>query len=134
VGRPALSIPGWFVVRSATGRWGGADLGWGPLYEPQRHPAGAAVGGRLPLDAGRYRLSVDVDPELSVMDPPPRLELLAEVRDGPPVARSSSFARTAASLSVPFEVRPGERAVTLLLRDGRLLLLRSIEIRMEGEE
>jgi hypothetical protein len=133
VGRRALSVPGWTVTASATGRWGPGELEWGPLYEPQRHPAGAAVGGRLPLPVGRYRLTVDVDAELSLVDPPPRLELLAEGREGPPLIRGSAFERTPTGLAAPFEVLPGERAETLLLRGGRLLLLRSIEVRTEGD-
>jgi hypothetical protein len=133
VGRPAFSVPGWTAVSSATARWEPGDLTWGPLYEPQRHPAGAAVGGRLPLAAGRYRLSVDVDPESSVLEPPPRLEILAERREGTGLVRPCSFERTATGIGASFEVLPGERAVTLLLRGGRLLLLRSLALRAGGE-
>ena len=57
VGREALRVPGLRLAR-ADARWPLEALGWGPLYEPHRHPAGAEVGRRLPLAAGSYRLAV----------------------------------------------------------------------------
>ena len=57
VGRPAVRVPGWSVA-VAVGRWGPEPLGWGPLYEPHRHPAGAELGRRLALPPGRYRLKL----------------------------------------------------------------------------
>ena len=46
------------MTRAAPGEWSPAALGWGPLYEPHRHPAGAELGRRLRLPPGRYLLEL----------------------------------------------------------------------------
>src|SRR6185295_6511705 len=61
VGRAAVSVPGWSLVRAAGATWAPRDLAWGPLYEPHRHPDGAAIGQRLLLPVGSYRLDVDTE-------------------------------------------------------------------------
>ena len=61
VGRPAVRVPGWALTRAADGVWGHSrTCGWGPLYEPHRHPDGrrdrgalAAAGRALPDRARR---------------------------------------------------------------------------------
>src|SRR6185295_445535 len=58
VGRTALATPRWRIVRPAIAEWGPAELGWGPAYEPHRHPDGALLGGRLPLAPGRYHIEL----------------------------------------------------------------------------
>ena len=58
VGRPAVSLPGWSAESQVSASWTLETLGWGPLYEPLRAPDGAEVGRRLPLPAGRYRLTL----------------------------------------------------------------------------
>ena len=119
VGRPALATPGWRVSGSAGGEWGPADLGWGPAYEPHRHPDGAVVGGRLGLPPGLYRLEVigqDLGPRL----PPPDLVVLPEPRAIP---RRTALGRSARGWTGSFEVLAGERAVTLTLQGGAPLVL-----------
>ncbi len=58
IDRASLAAPGWHVTRAAPGEWSPAALGWGPLYEPHRHPAGAELGRRLRLPPGRYVLEL----------------------------------------------------------------------------
>jgi hypothetical protein len=58
-GRPALAVPGWHGVHDAW--WTPADLGWGPVYEPHRFPAGAVVGERLGLPRGSCSLELGIE-------------------------------------------------------------------------
>ncbi len=135
VGRPALALPQWSLVARATGRWGPRDLDWGPLYEPHRHPAGAALASRLALAAGRYVLTIEGD------EPPParsapELELqfeLASPRSGsvPAPPAPIVFERTGGTLVAAFEVPETARAVTLLLRGGGPLLLRHLTLAVQ---
>jgi hypothetical protein len=122
IGRPALGVPGWIWTGAATARWVPADLDWGPLYEPHRYPSGAPVGHRLPLPPGRYRLVVIAE-DLSPGAPTPDLDVRGE---GGPPARRTRLQRGRAGLAGTFEVRDGDRAVTLLLREGGPLLLREL--------
>jgi hypothetical protein len=124
VGRPAIATPVWHVVRSIAERgsvaeWGPADLGWGLAYEPHRHADGALIGGRLALRPGRYRLAL-LGQDLSPQAPVPALIVHAEPSGIP---RSTPFERAAGEWDAPFEVHPGERAVTLRLRGGGPVVL-----------
>jgi hypothetical protein len=114
VGRPALTVPGWRVERRAVARWGPADLGWGQVFEPHRHPDGAILGDRLALRGGRYRLWLEVE-DLSPGTPPG--DLLVRP-DGTAAARRTRLRRGMAGFEADVEVHEGERAVTLLVRGG----------------
>lgn len=61
-GRPSLQVPGWRTVGRSPAVWLTLPLGWGPLYEPHRHPGGAILGRRLPVPPGRYRLDLELNP------------------------------------------------------------------------
>jgi hypothetical protein len=125
VGRPALKVPGWQTA-AAQGEWRPEALGWGPLYEPHRFPDGAEVGRRLPLPAGRYRLTVVGDvlgmgaPTVVVAPDrplaPPRWTVARRVPEG---------------WEADFEVRAGDRAVGLSLRGGGAILLRELRLRVQ---
>lgn len=126
VGRPALAVPGWRVVRAATGDWPIAALGWGPVYEPHRHPAGATLGRRLPLRSGSYRLEVDRAPS-SPRSSPPRLRVGSDAPGAP--WRDVALTERPDGLQASFEVRPGERGIDLRLWDGGPLLLGAVRLR-----
>ena len=122
VGRDAIRVPA-LKLSEAPSRWTLEALGWGPLYEPHRHPAGAEVGRRLPLPAGLYRLTVEGQslggelPALGVAPDSPQ----APVRVAP--------ARPAATgWEADFVVRPGERAVSLILVRGGPALVRALSL------
>jgi hypothetical protein len=126
VGRPALAVPGWAPVASARGEWTAAALGWGPLYEPHRHPDGAALGRRLPLPPGAYELNLTgevLGPDL----PRPWLEVVPDA-PGSPRRRVLLEARPP-GLSAAFPVFSGERAITLRLEGGGPFLLEQIRLR-----
>jgi hypothetical protein len=125
VGRAALAVPGWHSSRAAPAEWSPAALGWGPLYEPHRHPAGAELGRRLCLPPGRYVLELQAQglaPEtapavLAVVpdrpDAPLRIAPLRVVRDG---------------FAASFDVRPTDAAVDLRLRGGGPILLKAVRL------
>jgi hypothetical protein len=119
VGRPALRVPGWTWVR-APARWGPEVLDWGPLFEPHRHPEGVAVGARLPLATGRYRLLLQGE-RLGTAWP------LVEVQPD----RAGSPWRTAVPAGEgawEMEVGEGDGPVTLRLRGGGPFLLREVAL------
>jgi hypothetical protein len=116
VGRPAIEVPAFRLVRPAGAVWLGSDLAIGPLYEPHRFPQGAELGSRLPLPAGEYRLLVEGE-DLAPAGPSPLLEVAGEGRHIPP-SRQVTFGRTGHGLEAPFTVAPGEVAVSLRLRGG----------------
>ncbi len=126
VGRPAVAVPGWEARSAATGEWSLEALGWGPLYEPHRHPAGAEIGRRLLLPAGRYRLSLAGEalggeaPTLVVT--PDRPGAPSRWRDARPVGEGWEAA---------FEVRPGEHGVSLGLRGGGPMLLKGLRLSVQ---
>ena len=114
VGRAAVSVPGGSVVRAAGASWEARDLSWGPLYEPHRHPDGAAVGERLPLPAGSYRLEIDTEEVAPSMAPPS----LVVRPDGAASGRVGPMESAPRVRRGVFEVRAGEGPVTLLLEGG----------------
>ncbi len=126
VGRSAVRVPGW-SLGVAVGRWGPEPLGWGPLYEPHRHPAGVEVGRRLALPPGRYRLKL-LAQDLAVGEAP----TLVVAPDTPGAAtRSSSFTTTSDGWTASLVVLPAERAVNLLLKGGGPLLLRQLVLEVQ---
>jgi hypothetical protein len=126
VGRPALSVPGWKPQSQATGEWSIEALGWGPLYEPHRHPAGAELGRRLLLPVGRYRLSLAGE-ALGGGDP---ALVVTPDRPGAP-ARRGAARPVAGGWEADFEVRPGERAVSLRWLGGGPMLLKSLRLAVQ---
>jgi hypothetical protein len=128
VGRPAVRVPGWSADPHVSGEWTPEALGWGPLYEPQRLPDGAEVGRRLPLPAGRYRLSLLGDALSRERAFPPLV--IAPDRPGAP-ERVSPARPTPSGGEADFDVRPGERAVSLRLRGGGPILLRGLRLSVQ---
>jgi hypothetical protein len=126
VGRPAISVPGWRAGRAASGQWTTEPLGWGPLYEPHRFPGGADLARRVPLPAGRYRLSL-VGEALGASAP--SVAVAADRSRAP--ARLVPARPAADGWEAEFDVRPGERAVDLRLRGGGPLLLRRLELSVQ---
>jgi hypothetical protein len=124
IGRAAVSVPGWSLLRGAGATWSPSDLAWGPLYEPHRHPDGAAVGERLSLPAGRYRVHVDGD-EVAPEMPAPSLVVRPDGR-GP--SRSVPMEIAGGARVGCFDVRAGEGPVTLLLEGGGPFVVRGIRL------
>lgn len=124
IDRPALSLPWPGLVRGTAG-WTPEVLEWGPLYEPHRHPAGAAIGSRLPLPAGRYRL--DVEAEVLGPDPP----LLEAWPDGARGGIVTQLGRTAEGLSGTVDVPTGAPAITLRLKGGSPIVLEELRLSVQ---
>lgn len=124
IGRAAVSVPGWSLLRSAGATWDSSDLAWGPLYEPHRHPDGAAVGERLSLPAGSYRFAVDGD-EVAPGMPPPSLVIRP---DGPAPSRSLPMTILGGARVGGFDVRAGAGPVTLLLEGGGPFVVRRMRL------
>jgi hypothetical protein len=124
IGRPALAFPGATWEPVARAEWTPADLDWGPLYEPHRHPDGAPVGSRLALPAGSYLLKVETG-DLPVGETSPVLELRAE---GSSATRTSDTTQEPGGLKGSFVVEPGERRIELRLRGGSPLILRRLTL------
>jgi len=125
VGRPAVAVPGWSATASADARWTTDGLGWGPLYEPHRHPDGAPLGRRLPLPPGRYRLAMEVE-DLSGRTGWPRLEVAADRPAAP--WRAVLLVRDGGSLTAEIDLPPGTRAWSLRLRGGGPVLVRALRL------
>ena len=127
VGRPALGVPGLSFAPSVEATWSADALGWGSAYEPHRHPGGAEIGRRLPLPPGRYELAGEAQvlaPDL----PLPWLEVVPDRPGGPRLTRLA-VRGSPLELTAPVEVREGEPAVTLRLRDGGPLLVERWHLR-----
>jgi hypothetical protein len=122
IGRAAVSVPGWTLLRRAGAAWSPSELAWGPLYEPHRHPDGAAVGERLSLPAGRYRLHVDGD-EIAPETPSPSLVIRP---DGAGPSRSVPMEIVPGARLSAFDTRAGEGPVTVLLEGGGPFVVRGI--------
>jgi hypothetical protein len=121
-------VPASFA-RSADGRWPPAASGAPPLYEPHRHPAGEEIGRRLRLPPGRYGLAVSAE---RLAGDPPAL-IVAPDPPGAPFRVSPSRPRTD-GWEASFVVRPGERAVSLLLRDGGPALVRDFSLTVQPSD
>ena len=128
VGRPAIAVPGWRATPAVVGEWSVDGLGWGPLYEPHRHPDGAPVGRRLPVGAGRYRVELDAD-DLSGAAGLPRLEVSADEPQAP--WRPVALRREGSSLVADLELPTGPRAWSLRLRGGGPMLVRRVRLSLQ---
>jgi len=93
----------------------------GPLFEPHRHPEGVAIGERLSLPPGRYRLRLEGE----ALGPLPNLEIQPD-RPGAPWRLA---AREGDDWTV--EVRETDGPVTLRLRGGGPFLLSAVELRLQ---
>jgi hypothetical protein len=127
VGRPAVSVPGWRVSRSADASWDPSVLRWGSLYEPHRHPDGAEIGSRLRLPPGRYRIDIDVE-WVGSDSASPRAPSLEVRPEGTGIGRTGALVRVPTGLSGAFEILPSDPAVSLRLRDGDALTLSRIRL------
>lgn len=124
VGRPALALPVPGFEPSAPGTWRPGALSWSGRYEPHRFPDGAAFGSRLPLPPGRYALRITGDAPPG-SDPP---GLVVRPEPGSATRRRALDAGSG-GLSGTFDVRPGERAVTVFLEGGGPFAIREIALR-----
>lgn len=126
LGRPALEVPGVRWQTAAIARWTPAALGWGPLYEPHRHPGGAEVGARLPLRPGRYELRVDGTRVPGSVEPP----TLVVATEAWPPGRVTTVAvpmlRGEEGWRGELEVPGPSQATSLLLDGGSPFLLREV--------
>src|SRR6185436_10164313 len=123
-GRPTVVVPGWRREESGGAEWTVEECGWGPLYEPHRHPSGADLGRRLQLPAGRYRVELTAE-ALAPSLPSPILEVRPE-RAGAP--RASALGPTERGLAADFVVVSGERSVDLTLKGGGPLMVRGVRL------
>ena len=123
VDRPTLAVPGWSIEPARPARWGPEALEWGPLFEPHRHPEGVAIGERLPIPPGRYRLRLEGE----TLGPLPNLEIQPD-RPGSPWRFAG---REGDHWTV--EVYETDGPVTLRLRGGGPFLLRAAELRLQPE-
>jgi hypothetical protein len=124
VGREVVHVPD-LGVGPAAARWGTEPLGWGPLYEPHRHPSGAELGRRLCLPPGRYRLSVAGES----LGEPPELEVASDRNQAP--VRASRTRVVPGGLEADFSVLPGDGAMSLALRGGGPALVRGLVLRVQ---
>ena len=94
--------------RPAAGEWSVDGLGWGPLYEPHRHPAGAEVGRRLLRSAPAATGSSSM-PTTSRERPVCRARGVGGRAAGAPW-RAVARREGRAGWDADFELRPGARA------------------------
>lgn len=126
IDRWSLSLPAPDFSRGSAS-WDPAVLEGGPLYEPHRHPAGAPIGSRLPLPAGRYRLEVEAE----VLGPqPPALEVWP---DGARNGIVASLGPATEGLATTIDVPAGARAVTLRLKGGSPMVLEEMRLTVQPE-
>jgi len=120
--RTAVALPAGPVVRGEAA-WTATELGWGPLYEPHRHPDGAEIGSRLALPEGDYTIELDVDRVPSSLAPP-----VVEVRSAVGVFGGELQEDPAGTLRGEFRLADGGPS-TLVLRGGGPLILKEIHLR-----
>jgi hypothetical protein len=106
-----------------TAEWTAAELDWGTVYEPHRHPSGAEIGSRLALRPGPYTLELKAAIVPSTLDLP-----TVEIRSGSAVSASGLAQDPSGMLSAGFAVLPG-RETSLVLRGGGPLILNEIRLR-----
>ncbi len=116
IGRPGIASPGLRPVAAAEARWDVAALGWGPVYEPHRHPEGAPIGERLELPSGRYRIVVGCE----VLG-----EGMPDLVAGP---RRAPFRAVRDGLAADLEVGLGDRPLTLTLLGGPSLIIKELRV------
>jgi len=123
LGRPALHLPSLSFEAAFVARWGPEALGWGPLYEPHRHPAGATLAARLSLAPGRYRLVLDAERVAGARQPPQLLVL------SPGVApRAVPMDDAGPGYAAELSIGPEAPDVTLALAGGGPLVLREVRL------
>ena len=120
--RSGVQLPIGPVVHSEA-RWTAAELGWGPLYEPHRHPGGAEIGSRLALRHGLYILEIDADRVPSTLPPP-----ILEVRSGALASGATLREDAPGTFAGRVDVLVGGET-SLALRGGGPLILQEIRLR-----
>jgi len=125
VGRPGLAVPGWSVSGSVVAAWGRESLGWGPLYEPHRHPDGATLADRIRVASGR--IEIDLDPGLAPATPP---VLIVRLEVQPPREARFELRITDGRLTGEYAspTGAGRRPLRLALLGGSPLVLREIRL------
>jgi hypothetical protein len=123
-------VPGWRPGPAAA-EWSPGALGWGPLYEPHRFPDGAEIGRRLPLAEGLYGLTLVAE---GLGTAAPAVAILPDRPGAPP--RLCEAHPVAGGYETAFEVRRGERGVSLSLRGGGPIVLKGLKLSVQppGEE
>lgn len=116
-------IPPVGPVVHGTSAWTAAEVDWGTLYEPHRHPSGAEIGSRLALRPGPYTVEIDAAIVPSTLDLP-----VLEIRTGSAVSGSTLVRDPAGALTAGFAVSAG-RETSLVLRGGGPLILNEIRLR-----
>jgi hypothetical protein len=118
--RSGFRVPAGPVLRGQAA-WTIADTGWGPLYEPHRHPGGAAIGSRLALPAGEYAIEFAGERVPSGLPLP-----VLEIAGAEGVSRVP-LTETGGGMAGVFR-RPGGGPATLALRDGGPFILKEIRL------
>jgi hypothetical protein len=121
IGRTAVVVPAGPLLRGDSS-WPVADVGWGPLYEPHRHPDGAEIGSRLLLPAGEYAIEIAAFRVPSSL-PAPDLEVR-----GPAGPLRAPLVEQAGLLSGRFR-QPAATQVTLVLTGGGPFILKEMRLR-----
>lgn len=128
LGRPAVSLPLPGATASAGAVWPPEALGWGPLYEPHRHPTGVDIGRRLLLPAGVVRARLEAE----VLDGGARVPYVSLAPDRPGAPRRRFACRPApGGWEVDLPVGPLDGAVNLKLEGGGPMLVRTIELAVQ---
>jgi hypothetical protein len=122
---PAFALPPGGLGTRRMARWTAADLAWGPVYQPHRHSGTAAVGERLRLPEGRYRLGLEAQP-LGGAGVPPTIVVYGS--DGRPIGRAACESSGAAAWACAFDVPPRTPEVTLILEGGSPFDLKGISL------
>jgi len=125
VGRTAVAVPG-LQAAEAVAAWSAADLDWGPLYEPHRHPEGAAIARRLSLPPGRYRLTLRAEPLSPAV---PELVLSPESAASRP--RSVPLQARPESYVADLVILASDRAESLSLSGGGPFVLKGVSLRAQ---
>lgn len=126
LGRPAVAVPGWLVARGPA-EWGPEILGWGPLYEPHRHPDGATLANRIPIVAGR--IEIDTDSALPIGALP---RLLVRTETQPPETAAFAMSVDRGRLAADFRLAGPVVPTRLALEGGSPFILRRIRLSSLG--
>jgi hypothetical protein len=125
-GREAVHV----LRPGASATWTTSDLTWGPVYEPHRHSGQAAIGERLGLAAGLYRLRL-VGTTLGGAGVAPSLRLIG--REGRPMGLSACADEETGWICA-FAVPAGTPEVSLVLEGGSTFEIKQIRLAFNPED